>query len=71
MFVGKCTFTESILCDFASSGASDDTRRALQRAIFVPHDFHCIHSQMKKLREKTSQSLQMASQIYYNPRMTA
>ncbi|KAF6733508.1 Plasma protease C1 inhibitor [Oryzias melastigma] len=50
-------------------GASDDTRRALQRAIFVPHDFHCIHSQMKKLREKTSQSLQMASQIYYNPQM--
>ncbi|XP_008284485.1 plasma protease C1 inhibitor isoform X2 [Stegastes partitus] len=50
-------------------GARDDTRRAIEWALSVPHDFHCVHNQMKKLREKLSSSLQMASQIYYNPQM--
>ncbi|XP_029949045.1 plasma protease C1 inhibitor [Salarias fasciatus] len=50
-------------------GARNVTRRALEGAVFVPHDFHCLHFQMKKLREKLSGSLQMASQIYYNPQM--
>uniref|UniRef100_A0A3P9ISG9 Serpin peptidase inhibitor, clade G (C1 inhibitor), member 1 n=1 Tax=Oryzias latipes TaxID=8090 RepID=A0A3P9ISG9_ORYLA len=59
----------SVLLSNLLLGAGDDTRRALQSAIFVPHDFNCIHSQLKKLREKMSQSLQMASQIYYNPQM--
>ncbi|XP_070684079.1 plasma protease C1 inhibitor [Pempheris klunzingeri] len=50
-------------------GARDDTRRAIERAVCVPHDFHCLHFQMKKQREKLANSLQMASQIYYNPQM--
>nr|XP_019966774.1 PREDICTED: plasma protease C1 inhibitor [Paralichthys olivaceus] len=50
-------------------GAKDDTRRAIERAVCVPHDFHCLHFHTKKLREKLSGSLQMASQIYYNPQM--
>ncbi|KAM9363704.1 plasma protease C1 inhibitor [Symphorus nematophorus] len=50
-------------------GARGDTRKAIERAVCVPHDFHCIHFQMKKLREKLAGSLQMASQIYYNPQM--
>ncbi|XP_034754143.1 plasma protease C1 inhibitor [Etheostoma cragini] len=48
-------------------GARGHTRKAIERAVCVPHDFHCVHLQMKKLREKLAGSLQMASQIYYNP----
>ncbi|XP_047434903.1 plasma protease C1 inhibitor [Mugil cephalus] len=50
-------------------GARDDTRRAIQQALCVSHDFYCVHFQMKKLREKLSDSLQMASQIFYSPQM--
>ncbi|KAF3687670.1 Plasma protease C1 inhibitor [Channa argus] len=48
-------------------GAREDTRNAIERAVFVPHNFHCVHFYTKKLREKLDSSLQMASQIYYNP----
>ncbi|KAG7241262.1 hypothetical protein INR49_025780 [Caranx melampygus] len=50
-------------------GARDKTRKAIERAVCVPHDFHCVHFQMKKLRERLVGSLQMASQIYYDPNM--
>ncbi|XP_022062525.1 plasma protease C1 inhibitor [Acanthochromis polyacanthus] len=50
-------------------GARDDTRRAIESALRVPNDYHCVHLQTKKLRDKLSSSLQMASQIYYNPQM--
>ncbi|XP_029294437.1 LOW QUALITY PROTEIN: plasma protease C1 inhibitor [Cottoperca gobio] len=50
-------------------GARGDTRKAIERAVCVPHEFHCVHLQMKKLREKLAGSLQMASQIYYNPQI--
>ncbi|XP_044046955.1 plasma protease C1 inhibitor isoform X2 [Siniperca chuatsi] len=50
-------------------GARGATRRAIETAVCVPHDFHCVHFQMKKLREKLASSLKMASQIYYNPQM--
>uniref|UniRef100_M4A665 Serpin peptidase inhibitor, clade G (C1 inhibitor), member 1 n=2 Tax=Xiphophorus maculatus TaxID=8083 RepID=M4A665_XIPMA len=50
-------------------GARGNTRKALERAICVPHDFNCVHFQMKKQKEKMGQSLQMASQIYYNSKM--
>ncbi|XP_035992873.1 LOW QUALITY PROTEIN: plasma protease C1 inhibitor [Fundulus heteroclitus] len=50
-------------------GASGNTRTALEGAICVPHDFHCVHLQMKKQKEKMGESLQMASQIYYNSQM--
>ncbi|XP_071360544.1 plasma protease C1 inhibitor [Trachinotus anak] len=50
-------------------GARDKTRKAIEWAVCVPHDFHCVHFQMKKLREKLAGSLEMASQIYYNPQM--
>ncbi|XP_073322995.1 plasma protease C1 inhibitor [Pagrus major] len=50
-------------------GARGDTRRAIERAVCVPHDFHCVHFQLKKLKEKLASSLQMASQIYYNPQI--
>ncbi|KAM3624039.1 uncharacterized protein V6R79_018386 [Siganus canaliculatus] len=50
-------------------GARGDTRRDIERAVCLPHDFHCVHFQMKKLKEKLASSLQMASQIYYNPQL--
>ncbi|CAG5940076.1 unnamed protein product [Menidia menidia] len=46
--------------------ARNDTRRAIETAVCVPHDFHCVHFQMKQMRENMAESLQMASQIYYN-----
>ncbi|XP_008411680.1 plasma protease C1 inhibitor [Poecilia reticulata] len=50
-------------------GATGNTHGALKRALCVPLDFNCVHSLMKKQKEKMGQSLQMASQIYYNPQM--
>ncbi|KAF7217860.1 plasma protease C1 inhibitor [Nothobranchius furzeri] len=50
-------------------GANGETRKALERAMCLPHDFHCVHSQMRKQRERMSFSLQMASQIFYNSQM--
>ncbi|CAJ1052257.1 plasma protease C1 inhibitor [Xyrichtys novacula] len=50
-------------------GSRGDTRRAIERALFVSHDFHCVHFQMRKLKEKLEGSLQMASQIYYSSGM--
>ncbi|XP_061601050.1 plasma protease C1 inhibitor [Cololabis saira] len=50
-------------------GARGDTRRAIERAICLPHDFQCLHSQMKKMKEEMAHSLQMGSRIYYNPEM--
>lgn len=52
---------------FLLSGARNDTRRAIESAVCVPHDFHCVHLQMNKLRHKLSGSLHMASQIFYSP----
>ncbi|KAM9857110.1 plasma protease C1 inhibitor [Aulostomus maculatus] len=51
-------------------GARGDTRRAIETAVCVPHDFHCVHVQIKKLREKLASSLQVASQVYYNPEIS-
>ncbi|XP_041640291.1 plasma protease C1 inhibitor [Cheilinus undulatus] len=50
-------------------GARNNTRKAIETGIRVTHDFSCVHVQMKKLREKLSGSLQMASQIFYNSQM--
>ncbi|XP_056136605.1 plasma protease C1 inhibitor isoform X2 [Lampris incognitus] len=50
-------------------GARGDTRRVIEAALCLPHDFHCVHSQMKRLKENLLASLKIASQIYYNPYM--
>ncbi|XP_013868646.1 plasma protease C1 inhibitor [Austrofundulus limnaeus] len=50
-------------------GANGNTRSALERAICLPHNLRCVHFQIKKQREKMAASLQMASQIFYNPQM--
>lgn len=47
-------------------GAKNKTRTDLESALSLPSMFPCIHSEMKRLREHLSNSLQMASQIYYN-----
>lgn len=47
-------------------GARNKTRAALESALSLPPMFHCVHLEMKRLREQLSTSLQMASQIYYN-----
>ncbi|XP_076001499.1 plasma protease C1 inhibitor [Genypterus blacodes] len=48
-------------------GARGDTRKSMEAALFVPHGFHCVHSAMKRMREKLTTSVLTASQIYYNP----
>lgn len=50
-------------------GARNNTRKAIETGLRMTHDFPCVHVQMKKLREKLSGSLQMASQIFYNSQM--
>ncbi|XP_072319071.1 plasma protease C1 inhibitor [Eucyclogobius newberryi] len=47
-------------------GARNKTRAALEGALSLPPMFHCVHSEMKRLREQLSTSLRMASQIYFN-----
>lgn len=51
-------------------GARNRTRAALENALCLPSMFHCVHLEMKRLREHLSDSLQMASQIYYNKEFT-
>ncbi|CDQ74207.1 unnamed protein product [Oncorhynchus mykiss] len=48
--------------------ACGKTRRDMETALCLSHDFFCVHSEMKKLKLKLHQdTLKMASQIYYNP----
>lgn len=47
-------------------GARNKTRTDLESALSLPSMFHCVHLEMKRLREQLYTSLQMASQIYYN-----
>ncbi|XP_010902190.3 plasma protease C1 inhibitor [Esox lucius] len=47
-------------------GARGETRRKLESALCLSHDFFCVHTEMKKLKLKLSDTLKMASQIYYN-----
>ncbi|KAL1023540.1 hypothetical protein UPYG_G00042150 [Umbra pygmaea] len=51
-------------------GARGQMRRDLESALCLSHDFFCVHSEMKKLKLKLSDTLKMASQIYYNHNMT-
>ncbi|XP_024258329.1 plasma protease C1 inhibitor-like [Oncorhynchus tshawytscha] len=50
-------------------GARGKTRRDMETALCLSHDFFCVHSEMKKLKLKLQDTLKMASQIYYNPNM--
>ncbi|KAK7929003.1 hypothetical protein WMY93_005398 [Mugilogobius chulae] len=47
-------------------GARNTTREALEGALSLPPMFHCVHSEMKRLRENLSHSVEIASQIYFN-----
>lgn len=54
-----------------SSGARGDTRKAIERALRVTHDFYCVHLEMRKLKGRMAGSLEMASQIFYNPSISS
>lgn len=48
-------------------GARNKTREDIESALRLPFFLSsCVHSEMKRLREQLSDSLEMASQIYYN-----
>ncbi|XP_072537353.1 plasma protease C1 inhibitor [Salminus brasiliensis] len=49
-------------------GARGQTRTELENALYLPIDFSCLHSEMKKMREEMKESLHVASQMFYNPR---
>ncbi|XP_051508903.1 plasma protease C1 inhibitor-like isoform X2 [Myxocyprinus asiaticus] len=48
-------------------GARGETRKQLQDALRLPYDFSCVHSEMKKLKQASKQTLGMASAIFYSP----
>ncbi|XP_046900422.1 plasma protease C1 inhibitor [Hypomesus transpacificus] len=47
-------------------GARKETRELLEAALSLPHNFTCVHSQMKKLKQRLQDNMKMASQIYYH-----
>ncbi|XP_066500700.1 plasma protease C1 inhibitor [Hoplias malabaricus] len=51
-------------------GARKETRAELERAMSLPTDFSCIHSEMKEMREEMQNIISIASQMFYNPEFT-
>ncbi|KAA0714192.1 Plasma protease C1 inhibitor [Triplophysa tibetana] len=51
-------------------GARGETRTKLENALKLPNEFSCVHSEMKRLKQVTKNSLSMASTIYYSPEET-
>ncbi|KAI4897157.1 hypothetical protein NFI96_015210 [Prochilodus magdalenae] len=51
-------------------GARGQTRTELEKALFLPTDFSCLHLAVKQMREETKDSLMMANQMFYNPEHT-
>ncbi|KAJ8001054.1 hypothetical protein DPEC_G00187180 [Dallia pectoralis] len=50
-------------------GARGETKSKLQAALCLTPDFLCVHNEMKKLKQKLSDTLKISSQIYYNHNM--
>lgn len=51
-------------------GSRAETRTQLENALKIPNDYSCVHSEMKRLKELTKETLGMASTIYYAPDQT-
>ncbi|KAL7884492.1 hypothetical protein AOLI_G00072620 [Acnodon oligacanthus] len=49
-------------------GARGETRTQLEKALYLPTDFSCLHAVMKQMREETKESMLMANQIFFNPK---
>lgn len=50
-------------------GARGNTQAALESALRLPHSFACLHQEMKSLREKLRDSVEVASNIYHSPEL--
>ncbi|XP_064190938.1 plasma protease C1 inhibitor [Anguilla rostrata] len=50
-------------------GARGNTQVALESALRLPHSFACLHQEMKSLREKLRDSVEVASNIYHSPEL--
>ncbi|KAI5095411.1 plasma protease C1 inhibitor precursor, partial [Silurus meridionalis] len=48
-------------------GTRGETRDGLERGLSLPVHFSCIHSEMKKLRSKTKDSILIANRIFFHP----
>ncbi|XP_055023927.2 plasma protease C1 inhibitor [Misgurnus anguillicaudatus] len=51
-------------------GARAETRTQLENALKIPNDYSCVHSEMKRLKKLTKETVGMASTIYYAPDQT-
>ncbi|KAL6459395.1 hypothetical protein MHYP_G00328670 [Metynnis hypsauchen] len=49
-------------------GARGEMRTQLEKALYLPNDFSCLHSVMKQMREETKESMLMANQMFFNPK---
>ncbi|XP_060737046.1 plasma protease C1 inhibitor [Tachysurus vachellii] len=50
-------------------GTRGDTRAELERGLFLPSDFSCVHSEMKKLSSRMKDSLLIANQMLFDPEL--
>lgn len=50
-------------------GTRGTTQTALESALRLPHSFACLHQEMKSLREKLRDSVEVASNIYHSPEL--
>ncbi|KAJ8281296.1 hypothetical protein GJAV_G00065920 [Gymnothorax javanicus] len=51
-------------------GARGDTRTDLEKALFLPHKFACLHKEMKDLREDLRDSVEIASNMFHSHEFT-
>ncbi|XP_017541560.1 plasma protease C1 inhibitor [Pygocentrus nattereri] len=49
-------------------GARGEMRTQLEKALYLPTDFSCLHLVMKQMREETKESMMMANQMFFNPK---
>ncbi|TUD19549.1 Plasma protease C1 inhibitor [Bagarius yarrelli] len=59
----KRIFTISVI------GSRGETRAELERALFLPADFYCVHTEMKKLTNKMKSSVLVANQMLFRPEL--
>ncbi|XP_047656208.1 plasma protease C1 inhibitor [Tachysurus fulvidraco] len=50
-------------------GTRGETRAELERGLFLPSEFSCVHSEMKKLSSRMKDSLLIANQMLFHPEL--
>ncbi|KAI1887614.1 hypothetical protein AGOR_G00192130 [Albula goreensis] len=59
----------SVILTHLLLGARGDTQSDLENVLCFPSNFSCLHHEMKSLTEEMRGSVEIASNIYYNPEL--